>query len=353
MKTTFETKELLGFLKATKGIKNKAFLPAEYFYLRVEHGEAYVMMTNLDTFVSKTFFAEGEIYVVLQRELVEKHIAKSKFVVIETDGDKAKVNGLTMPIMDIDSFPIVPEFDNNSEGVLFSSAMLKEAKNAIPYLGNDELRPVMTGVYVSNENGFHDVVGTNAQMMFRSRIGVSNEADEKYSFLFNPRNIAKAIDVLKICDENVRVYLCSGFVMFVFENGTVMFERQIEGRFPNYEAVIPNENSIHVNVNVPVLIEAIEMVKVAKDSSGRIFLDIQTDRCAVKAENIDYNLSMKTDVQCESNDSLSIAFIYTYLISLLKSTISEDVVILLTNANRAAVIQDKHRTLLLMPAKLN
>jgi DNA polymerase III subunit beta len=358
MKTTFNTSELTTLLKATKCLKYDNSLPIlDTFHLSVSNGWATVVVTDLETFVTKHFEATGEINTCLSREIVLKHLSASKgneVTTIEVLGEinvRAVVNGLTMPCYDVEEYPNTPQYNVEENGLMFSGALMLEAKNAIPYLGNDDLRPVMSGVYVSNEKGFHDVVATNSHVLFRSRIGKCFEGEVKYEMLFNPRNIVKIADGMKVIKDNVSVTKHENYFAFTYY-GLVIVQREIEGKYPNWEAVMPKENPIHVTFNCNELVNAIKYVMAA--SSHKVDFMFGEHGCKLVAENLDYETYMEEVIEYQNKqEDFTIAFNHAFLLDGLKSCLTHDVTFEMSEPNKAMVINSQHRTLLLMPVMLN
>jgi DNA polymerase-3 subunit beta len=355
MKTTFNTSELTTLLKATKCLKGDILPDLYNFHLSVSNGWATFTVTDLDTFVTKRFEATGEINTCLPREIVLKHLSASKTLTttIElTHVNKAVVNGLTMPCYDVEEYPLTKSYNTEAKGLMFSGALMLEIKAALPYLGNDELRPVMTGVYVSNEKGFHDVVATNSHVLSRSRLGECSADEEKYEMLFNPRNVVKIVDGLKIIKDNVSVLKHENHIVFTYYGLTIV-HRTIDGKYPNYEAVIPTENPVQVTFNCNELANAINAVKVASSNSvKKVNFVFNETGCVVSAEDVDHEMYMEQRVNCNYNEDFTIAFNYVFLLEALKNCLTHDVTFEMSTSNRAMVMNSGHRTLLTMPVMI-
>ncbi len=356
MKTTFNTSELTTLLKATKCLKYSNVSPIiDTFHLSVSNGWATVIVTDLDTFVTKHFEATGEINTCLPREIVLKHLSASKSLTTSIElltTEKAVVNGLTMPCYDVEEYPNTPTYNTEAKGLMFSGALMLEIKAVLSYLGNDDFRPVMSGVYVSNEKGFHDVVATNSHVLSRSRLGECSADEEKYSMLFNPRNVVKIVDGLKIIKDDVSVLKHENHIVFTYYGLTIV-QRDIDGKYPNYEAVIPTENPVQVTFDCNELVNAINAVKVASSNSvKKVTFNIDERGCVVSAEDIDESMYMEQMVNCNHKDAFTISFNYVFLLEALKNCLTHDVTFEMSQPNRAMVLNSDHRLLLTMPVIL-
>jgi DNA polymerase III subunit beta len=286
---------------------------------------------------------------------VLKHLSASKSLTTSielTHVNKAIVNGLTMPCYDVEEYPNTPSYNTEAKGLMFSGALMLEIKAVLSYLGNDDLRPVMSGVYVSNEKGFHDVVATNSHVLSRSRLGECSADEEKYEILFNPRNIVKIVDGLKIIKDDVSVLKHENYVVFTYYGLTIV-HRMIDGKYPNWEAVVPTENPIQVTFNCNELVNAINAIKVASSrSTNQVTFNIDERGCIVSAEDIDNSMYMEQRVNCNYKDAFTIAFNYVFLLEALKNCLTHYVTFEMSTSNRAMVMNSGHRMLLTMPVML-
>ena len=358
MKTTFNTSELTTLLKATKCLKYSNSLPIiDTFHLSVSNGWATVTICDLETFVTKRFEATGEINTCLPREIVLKHLSASKSLTTTIEllsNVRAVVNGLTMPCYDVEEYPNTPTYNTEAKGLMFSGALMLEIKAALPYLSNDDLRPVMSGVYVSNEKGFHDVVATNSHVLSRSRLGECSADEAKYEMLFNPRNVVKIVDGLKMIKDDVSVLKHENHIVFTYY-GLVIVQRDIDGKYPNYEAVIPTENPVQVTFNCNELVNAINTVKVASSrSTNQVTFEFSETGCVVSAEDVDNSMYMEQRVDYRNiQEDFAIGFNANFLLEALKNCLTHDVTFEMSAHNRAMVMNSGHRTLLTMPVILD
>ena len=137
--------------------------------------------------------------------------------------------------------------------------------------------------------------------------------------------------------------------------------RLIEGRYPNYNSVIPQNNPYRVTVDRLTLLSALKRVLVfTNQSSALIKLHMEDNLLTVSGQDIDFSTSAEEKVACGYEGSpMSIGFKGTFLIDILGNITGENVVIELADPSRAGVIipaeqeENEDLLMLLMPMMLN
>ncbi len=137
--------------------------------------------------------------------------------------------------------------------------------------------------------------------------------------------------------------------------------RLIEGRFPNYNSVIPQNNPHKATIDRLLLISALKRVSVfSSQASSLIKLHLQENLIVVSAQDIDFSTSAEESLVCQYQGAqMSIGFKSTFLIDILNNISASDVIVELADPSRAGVIvpveQDENDDLLmlLMPMMLN
>ena len=224
---------------------------------------------------------------------------------------------------------------------------------------DDELRPVMNGVYFDITTESITLVASDGHKLVRYRL-FSVKGDEKAAFILpkKPANILKSL-LGKEADDIA--------ISFDSRNATFntpthrMVCRLIEGRYPNYNAVIPPSNAFKVTVNRQAILSALRRVSVCSSaSSSLVKLRLQSNEVHVSAQDIDFAASAEEKIICEYNgDPMSIGFKSTFLIDIINNISGEDIDIELSDPSRAGVIvptlheESSDLLMLLMPMMLN
>ncbi|HKZ36726.1 MAG TPA: DNA polymerase III subunit beta, partial [Chryseolinea sp.] len=143
-------------------------------------------------------------------------------------------------------FPKVPSVSNDFTAEISSEVLSRAINNTIFATSNDELRPAMTGVYVSLGEKNSTFVATDGHRLVRYRR--SDVTSSNGSSIIIPR---KALNLLKatLPTENTEVSLNFNMSNAFFNFGNIkMICRLIDERFPDYDNVIPTQNNIHMSI---------------------------------------------------------------------------------------------------------
>jgi DNA polymerase-3 subunit beta len=224
---------------------------------------------------------------------------------------------------------------------------------------DDELRPVMNGIYFDIHTEDLTFVASDGHKLVRLR-NLSIQSPERAAFILpkKPANLLKGIltkgnEPVEIkFDDNNAYITCSSFEMVC---------RLIEGRYPNYNSVIPKENPFKVVVDRLSLLNALKRVSVfSNQASSLVKLHLLENQMIVSAQDIDFSTSAEETIICNFDGSeLKIGFKATYLIEILSNIASEEVVLELADPSRAGVIvpaqdeENENLLMLLMPMMLN
>jgi DNA polymerase-3 subunit beta len=140
-----------------------------------------------------------------------------------------------------------------------------------------------------------------------------------------------------------------------------MICRQIEGRFPNYSAVIPTTNPYKIIIDRVTLLNAMKRVSVfSNQGSNLVKLDISNNQIHISAQDIDFSISAEETISCQfEGEPIKIGFKSPFLIEILGNINVTDVIMELSDASRAGLILpfenelNEEILMLLMPMLLN
>ena len=245
------------------------------------------------------------------------------------------------------------------EVVMDAQLLLNGISRSLFATADDELRPVMNGVYFDFHTDDLTFVASDGHKLVRLR-NLSVKSEERASFIL-PKKPATLLKNLLAKEE--------GLIRLQFDDNNAyvrcanceMVCRLIEGRYPNYNSVIPKENPFQVTIDRMFLLNALKRVSVfSNQSSSLIKLHLEDNLLTVSAQDIDFSTSAEGRIPCEYNgDELSISFKATYLIDILGNISSTDVILQLADPSRAGLIlplenqENEDLLMLLMPMMLN
>lgn len=223
---------------------------------------------------------------------------------------------------------------------------------------NDELRPVMNGIYFDLTADALAIVASDGHKLVRSKnFTIKSEYPSAFNLPKKPASLLKNIlskdgddAIIKFDDRSAEIQFTDG----------VMRCRLIDGRYPNYNSVIPN-NPNEVTVDRRGLQSALRRVlPFASESSQLIRFHIESGRFEVSSEDIDFSTSAKEQLSCEYNGSpISIGFKGSSLMEILSNLTSDNIIIQLADPSRAGIIvpaeqsENEDILMLIMPMLLN
>lgn len=224
---------------------------------------------------------------------------------------------------------------------------------------DDELRPVMNGIYFDIAPSSITFVASDGHKLVRDRC-FSVHGEENASFIL-PKKPAKTLkDILGKEAGDATIKWDENLAEISIENFTLLC-RLIEGRYPNYNSVIPNDNPYKIRIDRQAFISALRRVLVfANSTTNLVKIRIANNSLVVSSQDIDYSTNAEESIVCEyEGNAMNIGFKGTFLTDILNSIASQDVVLELADPSRAGVIvpaeQDEKENLLmlLMPMMLN
>jgi DNA polymerase-3 subunit beta len=276
---------------------------------------------------------------------------------VNVDYENGKFN---LPGQRGDAYPLQKPLKNNAISLTLESQILLNGINrAFFATADDELRPVMNGVYFDIMTDCLTFVASDGHKLVRLR-NLSIRSAERASFILpkKPANILRTLlaknanSVTIVFDDNNAYVKTSTFKMVC---------RLIEGRYPNYDAVIPSENPNMATIDRMSFLTALKRVSVfSSQASGLVKVQLSENEMVVSAQDIDFSTSAEERIACQYTATpLSIGFKASNLIDILTNISSENVVFQLADATRAGVIvpaeneKEEDLLMLLMPMMLN
>ena len=373
MKFVVSSSALLGLLQTTnKVISSKNTLPIlDYFLFDLKDGVLKITASDLETTLVGTLPVEsvereGLIAVPVKLMLDSLKEFSEQPLTIEANETTWEIvvswksGKLTLPGTSGLSYPELPQLSEAKQTITMDvDALLTGINKTIFATADDELRPVMNGVYVNIEPQSVTFVATDAHKLVKYT--AENASDMAASFILpkKPANLLRGM--LPKEEEDVTVEFDDKNVLFRLKN-QVLNCRLIEGNYPNYNAVIPANNPNKVFVDRVELLNAIRRVAVCSNQSTNLIkFDIKQGEINLTAQDLDFSVSAQESLPCDyQGDDIVIGFKSTFLVEILSNLETPTVLIELADLTRAGVFkpvydeQPANDTLmLLMPMMIN
>ena len=270
-------------------------------------------------------------------------------------------NGLfSLPIENADEFPIPQAVSEMAQSITLPNAMLAENINrSIFATAQDELRPVMNGIYFDLTPDCLAVVASDGHKLVRNKVfTIKSEQPAAFILPKKPANLLRNLlgkdggDVtIRFDERNAEVNYGDGIIQC----------RLIEGRYPNYNSVIPQGNPNEIRIDRLGLLAALRRVQpFANDSSNLIRFHAEGTTLQLDAEDYDFSKTATERVACEYNGKpMSIGFKGSAFIDILSNFDSQEVIIQLADPSRAGLVlpseqpENQDVLMLMMPMLIN
>ena len=356
-----------------KVIGSKNSLPIlDCFLFQVANGEMSITVSDSDNVIKSTLAltdhdGEGEFCVpnrvILDalKELPEQPLHFD----VDAAGEAVAIkivyqNGLyNFTGQSAEEYPRTQSMNDACTTVSLPTEMLiNNISRSLFATANDELRPVMNGIYFDLTADALAIVASDGHKLVRSKnFTIKSESPSAFNLPKKPASLLKNIlskdgddAIIKFDDRSAEIQFTDG----------VMRCRLIDGRYPNYNSVIPN-NPNEVTVDRRGLQSALRRVlPFASESSQLIRFHIESGRFEVSSEDIDFSTSAKEQLSCEYNGSpISIGFKGSSLMEILSNLTSDNIIIQLADPSRAGIIvpaeqpENEDILMLIMPMLLN
>ena len=259
-----------------------------------------------------------------------------------------------------DEFPQLTQLSDNAVRVETDAEVLLNGINRSVFAtADDELRPVMNGIYFDITTDDITMVASDGHKLVRCKT-LAARGNERAAFILpkKPANLMK--NLLAREQGTVTIEFDERNAVFTLENYRMVC-RLIEGRYPNYNSVIPQNNPYKVTIDRQSLIGALRRVSIfSSQASSLIKLRLSNNQITISAQDIDFSTSAEETQTCQyDGNDMSIGFKSTFLLDILNNISAEEVVIELADPSRAGVIipveqeENEDLLMLLMPMMLN
>ena len=297
----------------------------------------------LDTL--KTFAEQPLTFVVEENNTIEISSNSGKYALAYADGEE---------------FPKAVELESPSSTTISSDILATAIEKTIFASGNDDLRPVMSGVFFQFSPENLTFVATDAHKLVKySRSDVTASEVAEFIMPKKPLNLLK--NILSGSESDVKIEYNESNAKFTFDN-SLLICRLIDGKYPNYEAVIPKENPNKLTLDRSSFLNSVKRVSIfSSKTTHQIRLKMAGTELNVSAEDVDFSNKADERLQCSyEGDDMQIGFNSRFLSEMLSNLNSNEVLLEMSLPNRAGILtpidgieEGENITMLVMPVMLN
>lgn len=371
MKFIVSSSALLKQLQLLGGVLNTSnTLPIlDNFLFEIEEGKLTLSASDLESTMTATMDVEAKdsgVIAIPARKLLEVlktfpeqplsfTIDDKTFAVdISSDFGKYKLagqNGL--------EFPKNPSLEEPDEVTLNADVLADAVNSTLFAAGNDDLRPVMSGMFCEFSKDHVRFVATDAHKLVRyTRTDVKSKSENSFIVPKKPLNLLKS--VFATTNADIKVEFNDTNVRFSFDNMSLI-ARLIDGNYPNYEAVIPKENPNKMTIDRAAFLNSVKRVSIfSNKTTHQVRLKITGKELAISAEDHDYSNEANERLTCSyEGEDMEIGFNSRFVVDMLSNIETDEVVLELSAPNRAGILIPQAEDdqvdilMLVMPVMLN
>ena len=258
-----------------------------------------------------------------------------------------------------DEFPTTPELDNSNSIELNVEVVKKGIRNTLFATSNDELRPVISGVYIELNNNKILFVATDAHKLVKYENHIDNS--DSTSFIVPKKPLQLLKNILNDVTGILNLQYTKTNIIFSFQKMKI-YCRLVDGNYPNYQAVIPQENPNLLTLERNILLNSLKRVSIFSNQTTRqVKFEIQGSEINISGEDIDFSNKAHEQLKCEyEGNDISIGFNGKFLIEVLNTLESDKINMHFSTPSKAAIIkptendeENENILMLVMPVMLN
>jgi DNA polymerase-3 subunit beta len=354
MRFIASSSELLAYLQSlNKVVPSRSIVPlVENFLFEINDEGLKITATDLETTMTarielENVEGEGKVAIESKRLLdILKEFSQQPLtfeindenyeVTIKSETGKYTIPGLSM----VDEFPEPPqiEADLAHSFIIDPNSLRKGINSTFFAISDDDLRPVMNGIFIELKSEYTTFVASDSHKLVRyRRLEVKSDTESSFILAKKPADLIR--NILPRVDEDVKVEFDSKNAVFELGAFTVIC-RLIEGNFPDYEAVVPNNNDKRVEISRETLHNTIRRVSLfSNEASKLVKFYFHENQAEISAQDIDFSISAYEQIPCMyDGEAIKIGFKSTFLLEILQNLPSQEVAITMSDPKRAALL---------------
>ena len=227
--------------------------------------------------------------------------------------------------------------------------------------GTDDLRPVMNGVFFQFNSDSLRFVATDAHKLVKFETS-EYTASEVSEFIMPKKPLQILKGILQTESSELVIQHNESNAKFIFDKSSITC-RLIDGKFPNYEAVIPKDNPNVLTIDRQLFLNSVRRVSIfSNKTTNQIRIKLAGTLLNISAEDFDFSNKADENLECQySGDDIQIGFNSKFLIEMLNNLESDMITLSMSHPNRAGIIRPLNEdgesketiTMLVMPVMLN
>lgn len=264
---------------------------------------------------------------------------------------KRKNGEITLPLSNINDFPKIKTEEYAVKITVDSAIINNWIVEGRGFLDNTDIRSTMGGIYFYNKDGEFGCCATDSRVLYTDNVNL--DINTQFEFVLN-RNALKAVCDACMDNDTIDIKIGDKNITFIGNNISVS-ARVIEGKYPNFKAVLPKDNNIEVKIDRPQLTNAINRLKIGA-SQEMIKMTVSGMNMEITSNDITKNKKVIENIMVEANGGAVIGFSADNILLAASAITTDNMVFNLKEPNHAAIIrednEDSNKKILVMPMRL-
>lgn len=349
MKFIVSSSELQKKLQVLGGVisSNNSMEILDYFLFEIENNELQISASDLETTMSAKVEINsesvGKIAVPAKLLLdVLKTFPEQPLTFIVKENNQLEIGSnhgdYELAYASSEEYPQPIELEEPSSTVITADILSSAINKTLFATGNDDLRPVMNGIFFQFSPESLKFVGTDAHKLVKySREDIKASQEANFIMPKKPLNLLK--NILSGDEGDVLIEYNDTNAKFTFENFELVC-RLIDGKYPNYEAVIPKDNPNKLVIDRIQFLNSVKRVSIfSNKTTHQIRLKVAGAEIKISAEDIDYSNKAEERLTCDyQGDDMQIGFNSRFLVEMLSNLNSSSIQLEMSLPNRAGIL---------------
>jgi DNA polymerase-3 subunit beta len=373
MKLQIEKKDLLSIISRAQNIVEKRNTMPVLMNVLLDATDQVLRVFATDLEVSLTDDAQAKVLsegkvAVSAKSLFEiiKELPEGMIELEKKDNNWLKItqNKSVFNIVGIapDEYPVFPAFNTNEFTKIDSQVLAEMIEKTIYSVSNDETRYHLNGVFFSKstegENVVYRMVATDGHrlsLVDRKSAGSQSGMIDTQGVIIPRKGLNEIKKILDTVDDSVDMAI-EGSQLIVKKGQTILMIRLIEGKYPNYQQLIPQNMKENLVVNREALLSSLKRVSLLSNAKSKgVTLNLADNRLEISSNNPELG-DAKEELEVNyAGKEIKIGFNAKYILDVLGSMTDEDIQFELNDQLSPGLVRphnDSSYTCVVMPMRI-
>ncbi len=272
-------------------------------------------------------------------------ILKDEEITLEELNDNVHIqqgkSKFKLPIFNFQNFPTFPHLENKSRISLDSISLIKALRNISSSIDSNNPKFELNGALLNIKENVTELVGTDTRRLSVSSI--QNQSENQLSIIIPKKAI---MEIQKLFMDQINIYYDETNLIIQNEH-YYFFSRLINGKFPDYERIIPHESKYTIELPKQEMLESIKMITTISQEIKISFMSEAIIFHSLAADNIEAKTELLLPTGLEKSFDLNVNS--RYLLDFITQVKDNSFKILLNEPTLPFVLKDKKFITVIMP----